>query len=172
MTEIHKLNSLHQLLEDDSRKFTSGEILLLQHLPIWISKANSLQLKTILQKYLDLVKAHVNKLDNFFEEAEINYLSSQNKIMQAFIEDAEVRVNNCTEQNIRDAAILAIVQNINHYKISTYGTAAAFANTLNMNRTAAIFYECEINEKEIDKRLSELAKADINNHAKITDQIA
>ena len=61
---------------------------------------------------------------------------------------------------------MAVVQNINHFKISTYGTAAAFANTLGMSKTAVLFHECEINEKQIDDRLTQLAEFEINNEAR------
>ena len=54
----------------------------------------------------------------------------------------------------------------NHFKISTYGTAAAFANALNMEKQASVFHEAEVNEKQIDDRLSQLAEHEINIKAK------
>ena len=82
--------------------------------------------------------------------------------MHAFIAEAEEKMNNCFDFSIRDACILASVQNINHFKISSYGTAAAFANTLGMAKTAVLFHECEVSEKQIDDRLSQLAEHEIN----------
>ena len=60
MTENNQLiTTLHNLLDYDARKFTSAEIQLKNSLPEWINKASSLQLKTVLQKYLDFVQQHV-----------------------------------------------------------------------------------------------------------------
>ena len=160
------ITTLHNLLDYDARKFTSAEIQLKNSLPAWINKASSLQLKTVLQKYLGFVQQHVQKIEGFFEEEKISSLSLTNRVMRAFIEEAEEKLANCTDAAIKDACLLAGIQAINHFKISTYGTAAAFANALGMEKQAAIFHEAEVNEKQIDDRLSQLAEYEINTKAK------
>lgn len=166
MSESIKISTLHNLLDDNARKFTVAEIHLQKTIPHWISKATSVKLKTILQKYEDVIKSHVSKLEKFFEEESIAYLSVTNRIMHAFIEEGEETINNCKDVSVRDACLLATIQNINHYKISCYGTAAAFANALDMHKTASLFHEAEVNEKQIDDRLSQLAEHEINIDAK------
>jgi ferritin-like metal-binding protein YciE len=162
----HPIATLHQLLEADACKFTKAEILLQHILPEWIQKANSLQLKIILQRYQEFVQQHTQKLENYFREADISTCSTQNNIMYAYIEEAQEKLLCCSDPLVRDAGLLAAVQAINHYKISTYGTAAAFAKALGMEKQAAIFYELEINEKQIDDRLSQLAEFEINAKAR------
>jgi ferritin-like metal-binding protein YciE len=163
---IQNIASLHDLLDYDARKFMSAEVQLKNVLPDWINKASALKLKTVLQKYLELVQQHVQKMEGFYDEENIGFLSLKNRIMQAFIDEAEEKLSNCTDAAIKDASLLASVQAINHFKISTYGTAAAFANTLDMGRSATVFHEAEINEKQIDDRLSQLAEHEININAK------
>ena len=160
------ITTLHNLLDYDARKFTSAEIQLKKSLPEWINKASSLQLKTVLQKYLGFVQEHVQKIEGFFEEEKISSLSLTNRVMRVFIEEVEEKLANCTDAAIKDACLLAGIQAINHFKISTYGTAAAFANALGMEKQAAIFHEAEVNEKQIDDRLSQLAEYEINTKAK------
>ena len=160
------ITTLHNLLDYDARKFTSAEIQLKNSLPEWINKASSLQLKTVLQKYLGFVQEHVQKIEGFFEEEKISSLSLTNRVMRVFIEEVEEKLANCTDAAIKDACLLAGIQAINHFKISTYGTAAAFANALGMEKQAAIFHEAEVNEKQIDDRLSQLAEYEINTKAK------
>ena len=160
------ITTLHHLLHYDARKFTSAEIQLQNNLPDWINLAGSFKLKTVLQKYLGFVQLHIQKMEGFVEEEKINSLSLTNRIMRAFIEEAEEKLAECTDAAIKDACLLASVQVINHYKISMYGTAAAFANALGMEKHAAVFHEAEINEKQIDDRLSQLAEHEINTSAK------
>ena len=160
------ITTLHKLLDYDARKFTSAEIQLKNSLPEWINNAGSLQLKTVLQNYLDFVQKHVQKMDSFFAEEKINSLSLTNRVMRAFIEETEEKLANCTDAEVKDACLLACIQAINHFKISTYGTAAAFANALGMEKQAAIFHEAEVSEKQIDDRLSQLAEHEINIKAK------
>lgn len=157
------INTLHQLLDYDARKFAIAEIHLKSVLPDWISKTSSLQLKTVLQRYLDFVNRHIEKLEGFYKEEEISSLSISNRIMRAFIDEAEEKFACCTgAPPVKDASLLAGIQTINHYKISTYGTAAAFALALGMQQQAAIFHEAEVNEKQIDDRLSQLAEHEVN----------
>ena len=160
------LASLHNLLDYDASKFIGAEIQLKKSLPTWINKAGSMKLKSVLQKYLDLVQQHIQKMEGFFEEEKFSSLSLTNRIMQAFIEEAEEKLSNCTDPDVKDACLLASIQAINHFKISAYGTAAAFSNTLGMEKQAAIFHEAEVNEKQIDDRLSQLAEHEINIKAK------
>lgn len=158
--------TLHNLLDSDSRKFTSAEILLKRILPDWINKTSSIKLKTILQKYFEFVQQHIEKLEDFFAEENINSLVINNRIMKAFVEETEERLMQCKDAEVKDACLLSSIQAINHYKISSYGTAAAFAKALEMEKQAGVFHEIEINEKQIDDRLSQLAEYEINRKAK------
>jgi ferritin-like metal-binding protein YciE len=156
------ITTLHHLLDYDARKFTSAEIQLKNSLTDWINKASSPMFKAILQKYRDFVQQHIKKMEGFFEEEEITSLSLSNRVMQAFIEEADEKLNNCTDSEVKDACLLACIQAINHFKISVYGTAAAFAKVLGMEKYAGVFHESEVNEKQIDDRLSQLAEHEIN----------
>jgi ferritin-like metal-binding protein YciE len=162
------INTLQGLLDYNAGKFTSGEIQLQKSLPEWINMATSLQLKVILEKYYDLVELHIKKMEVFFEEEKILSLGFHNRVMQSYIEELNEALSKCADSKIKDACIVAGLQAINHLKISSYGTAAAFANTLEMEKQAAIFHEAEINEKQIDDRLSQLAAHEINPVAKTT----
>lgn len=108
----------------------------------------------------------LHNLLDFYEEEKIVSLSLTNRVMKAFIEEAEEKLANCTDAEIKDACLLACIQAINHFKISTYRTAAAFANALGMEKQATFFHEAEVNEKQIDDRLSQLAEHEINIKAK------
>lgn len=159
------LSTLKDLLDYDASKFTSAEVHLKNALPAWISQADSLKLKNVLQKYLELVKQHIQNIESFFEDEKIMSESISNRVMEAYIEESNEKLAECTDNDLKDACILACIQAINHFKISAYGTAAAFANTLNMEKQAAIFHEAEINEKQIDDRLSQLAEHETNRKA-------
>ncbi len=165
------INTLHKLLDYDARKFTSAEIQLKRSLEDWIEKAGSLQFKIVLQKYHSFVQDHVKKMESFFEDEEISSLSFTNRVMNAFIEESNEKLNSCSDQEVRDACLLASIQVINHYKISIYGTAAAFAKELGMDKFAPVFHEFEVNEKQIDDRLSQLAEHEINVKAKATIEL-
>ena len=160
------LTSLKNLLDYNIQKATGVEAQLIHILPEWINQSGSVKLKVVLQKYLDLVQLHLENLNNFLEEEKIISLSVTNRIMQAFIQETTEQLDKCTDAEVKDACLLACVQNINHFKISLYGTWAAFANALDMSKHASVFREAEVNEKQIDDRLSQLAVHEINVNAR------
>ncbi len=164
--EHQTITNLHDLLKHDVCRFTAAEVLLKDNLPEWINRAGSLQLKTVLQKYLDFVILHIQKAEEFLRKEQVTFPGTGNRVMQAFVEETGEILNACTDGEVRDACLLASIQEINHFKISVYGTAAAFANTLEMPGYAALFHEAEVNEKQIDDRLSQLAEFEINRRAK------
>ena len=168
MTDIHdSLESLHQLFDYDVKKFISAEAELLSHLPKFMEASSSLKLKNILMRYEEYVKNHLSDLNNFIQEEKISLVDFTNAIMIAFIKDVNDKMALCANSYVKDACILSCIQGINHYKISVYGSAAAFSNALGMPYYAKVFHEAEVNEKKIDDRLSQLAEFEINNQAKV-----
>ncbi len=167
-TNNSDITTLHNLLDYDASRFTSAEAQLKPVLVEWINDAGSLKLKAVMQKYLDFVLQHIVKFESFFETENIQSISLQNRVMFALIEDSKEKIGICNEPATKDACILACIQRVNHFKISMYGTAASFANTLGMGKAAEIFHEAEVNEKQIDDRLSQLAEHEINLMARST----
>lgn len=164
--ENDSINTLHNLLDYDVSKFISAEAELKNCLPKWISEANSLQLKNVLEKYLEFVRHHLKRIDEFIQEEQIGLLAVNNPLMLAYIKETDERLAACTNAAVKDACLLASIQEINHYKICFYGTGAAFSTLLELEKSAAIFREAEVNEKHIDDRLSQLALYEINKKAK------
>lgn len=164
--ELTGITTLHNLLDFEASKFSSAEVQLKNVLPQWISKANSVKLKTVLQKYRDDIGTHLANLEEFVDAEQLISLSLTNRIMRAYIDDTNEKLQLCTDAEVTDACLLASIQMINHFKISAYGTAAAFSNTLGMDRAAHFFHEAEVHEKQIDDRLTQLAQYEINFRAK------
>lgn len=159
------ITTLHNLLDYDASKFNNAEIQLKNILPDWIRIAGTEKLKEVLFKYSDFVSQHIDNFNYFIESEDIKSLSISNRIMHAFIEELEEKMKLCTDSEVKDACLLAGIQEINHFKISAYGTAAAFAKTLGNEEAYEIFQEAEVNEKQIDDRLTQLAKFEINKRA-------
>jgi len=158
--------TLHDLLGYDAKKIADAEIQVKKALQGYTGNTNNLKLQDVLRKYIAFIDQHIEKLEMFLVKEKIFPFSPVNKVMQAFIAHTEEKLSVCIDEGIKDACLLASVQEINHYKISMYGTAAAFAKTLEMEDISAIFHEAEINEKHIDDRLSQLAEHEINSKAK------
>jgi ferritin-like metal-binding protein YciE len=161
------ISSLSQLLDQDISRMMSTELLLKNSISGWVSNKNSAALKLLMHDYLDVAEKHIRQLDLFFGKKNTESSDPENRIMQAYIKEADERLSGCTRPEIKDACMSAIVQSIAHLKISLYGTAAAFAAATGLQAAGLLFHQAAQDEKEMDERLSYLAEHELNRKASI-----
>lgn len=164
--DFTNITTLHNLLDHEVSKYSSAEIQLTHSLLEWINKASSIKLKNVLQRYHDDIQQHLSKIADFVDAERLISSSFTNRIMKSYIDDTNESLAMCSDAEVADACLLASIQKINHFKISAYGTAASFANALEMETAARFFHEAEVHEKQIDDRLTQLAHFEINVKAK------
>jgi ferritin-like metal-binding protein YciE len=66
------------------------------------------------------------------------------------------------EPSVKDAALIAAAQKVEHYEIGTYGTMATFANLLGYKEAAALLKQTLDEEKQTDTKLTKIAEKKIN----------
>jgi ferritin-like metal-binding protein YciE len=71
-------------------------------------------------------------------------------------------MNEKMENSVRDAAIIASAQKIEHYEISGYGTARAYAMQLGLSEVEDLLTATLNEEYEADDSLTALAFFDVN----------
>ncbi|QEM07660.1 DUF892 family protein [Mucilaginibacter rubeus] len=165
METMSTTSSLRQLLYEDVSRMISAEMLLKSSVLGWINKGNSASLKMLMLGYQDVVEKHIRQLGAFRREEQITACIPSNGVMSAFIADADDRLFACTRPEVRDVCLLSAIQSINHFKISVYGTMAAFAGAVRLEKAGLMFHQAELDEKEIDERLSYLAEHELNRKA-------
>jgi len=66
---------------------------------------------------------------------------------------------------VKDAALIAAAQRVEHYEMAGYGTARTLANQLGHERAARVLQETLEEEKAADRTLSEIAESSVNRQA-------
>jgi ferritin-like metal-binding protein YciE len=66
---------------------------------------------------------------------------------------------------VRDAALIAAAQAVEHYEISRYGSLVAWAKQLGRNDCAELLKQNLEEEKAADKKLTALAESQVNRKA-------
>jgi ferritin-like metal-binding protein YciE len=66
---------------------------------------------------------------------------------------------------VRDAAVIASIQRLLHFKIAGYGTVATYAKILGLLNEAARFAEHTNCDKAVDQQLTEIARNTVNPRA-------
>lgn len=161
-TTTNGISTLHHLLDYDIQQFTGIENALNISLKKWIRTASDLKLKSILQQYHGIVQEHISQLQEVIQTEKLNWVTVGNRVIKALLQQTEEKIKQCRDLQISDACLLASIQQINHLKISWYGTAAEFSKELESEKMASLFHFFELNEKKIDHLLSRLAKKEIN----------
>lgn len=131
----------------------------IKEIPALIEKAYSDELKSALRMHLSETKEHVKRLDRVFKiinkkPEKLDWISDEMNLMA----DAETFVKDNVSSPLLDAAIIAIVQRIEHFEIATYGSLREFARVLDWSEVRDLLKETIKEEANADKLLTKLAE--------------
>ena len=88
----------------------------------------------------------------------------RNPIMRAYVHEASRIAENCST-NVRDVVLVAVLQQMVHFLIASYGTIATHAKALGFMDQAAVFHGYAESDRQFDMDLSSLAKTEVNPQA-------
>lgn len=153
---------LRQLLEDQLKDVYWAEKAITKSMPEIVDKVSSQELIDALTEHMEQTMQQVTRLENVFEILDLRAEAEKCEAMEGLIEEAEDVIDELDEGPVRDAAIIASAQKIEHYEIASYGTLRAFANLLGEYEAASLLEETLEEEKETDLKLTDLAESVIN----------
>jgi ferritin-like metal-binding protein YciE len=93
--------------------------------------ATSPELKSAFQQHLTETEGHVARLEQAFEALGEKAKKKACKAMQGLIEEGEETIKEEAEPEVKDAALIAAAQRVEHYEMAGYGTVSAYAKLLN-----------------------------------------
>ena len=173
---MENMNQLRDLLKHEIKDLYSAEQQIIEALPKMIENANNNQLKKALQQHLQITKKQKDRLDEVMEhlgeESEDNggifgIFRGGDKClaMEGIIKEGEKLMKEEMSPEVSDAAIIAAAQKVEHYEISSYGTARAYARELNLRQVEDLLRQTLDEEYEADDLLTELAESRVNEKA-------
>ena len=84
--------------------------------------------------------------------------------MEGIIKEGEKLMKEDMSPEVSDAAIIAAAQKVEHYEISSYGTARTYARELNLDEVEDLLRQTLNEEYEADD-LTEIAESRVNEKA-------
>lgn len=181
MYNMKTIDSLHELLKHELKDLYSAETQIIEALPAMIERAGSKKLKTALEDHLAVTNKQKKRLEKIQELLNdendtqpeekkgffANLFKSKEgeehcKAMEGLVKEGNSLLKEDMTQEVMDAGIIAACQKIEHYEISSYGTAKAYALQLHMATVAAMLEETLNEEYFADDSLTKLAVGDIN----------
>lgn len=159
------MDSFDKLYVDQLRDVYNAEKQLTKALPKMAKAASSEELKSALEEHLEVTKRQVERLEEVFRGLGRPATGKTCKGMAGLIEEGQEILEEDFEPDVLDAGIIAAAQKVEHYEIATYGTLRTFAETKGDTKSARILQEILEEEKDADRKLTELAEASINMEA-------
>jgi ferritin-like metal-binding protein YciE len=160
---------MQDLLIHQLQDIYSAEQQLTKALPKMQKKASTEALATAFGDHLEETKHQIERLDRIFKLVEEKAGGVQCRAMQGLIEEGEEILEEDGNEDVIDAALIAAAQRVEHYEISAYGSAKAFAALLGLTDVVDLLNETQEEETAADKKLSLIATAEVNARAAGTD---
>lgn len=162
---------LRELFIDSLKDIYWAEKALVKALPKMAKNATSENLITAINEHLTVTEEQVSRLEQVFEIIGEKASAKKCEAMEGLIKEGESIMEETQEGPVRDAGIISASQKIEHYEIATYGTLAAFAQTLGEDDACELLQQTLDEEKEADKMLNETAYNNINFEATEDDEM-
>ena len=165
-----RLNTLNNLYVDQLKDLYSAERQLVQALPKMAEAANNAELKAAFAAHLQETQGHVKRIEQIFSSLDDTPGGENCKGMKGLIEEGDEIIKRRGKAEIKDAALIAAAQRVEHYEIAGYGVARTFAQQLGYTEAADLLQQTLDEEGEADKKLTSIAeghmlKAGINEGA-------
>ena len=156
------MDTFEQLFEETVKDIYYAEKAILKALPKMAKKATSKKLQTAFTKHESETEKQVERLEQVFELLGKRASGKKCPAIDGIIEEASEVMKEAEDDMVRDAAMLAAAQSVEHYEISRYGTLVAWAAKMNMQKVEKLLQTTLDEEKATDAKLTELADMEIN----------
>jgi ferritin-like metal-binding protein YciE len=156
------LEDLKELFVDELRDVLSAEKQLLKALPKMAKAATSTELRKGFEKHLKETEGQVGRLEQVFESVGETARAKTCKAMKGLLEEGSEIIAEDMESDVKDAALIAAAQKVEHYEIATYGTLVTWAKQLDLKKAAKLLGQTLDEEKNTDLKLTELAESSVN----------
>ena len=167
-----QMESFDKLYVDQLRDMYNAEKQLTKALPKMAKAASNPELRTALEEHLEVTKRQVERLEEVFRGLGRPATGKTCKAMAGLIEEGQEVLEEDFEPDVLDAGIIAAAQKVEHYEIASYGTLRTFAETKGDTKSARILEEILEEEKEADRRLTDIAESFVNTQAESSEDEA
>ena len=161
-----KVKSLRELFEVElSYAYDCEKKLAEKGLPSMIENANSTELRSALQQHLQETQQHITRLERIFAAIGKDPETSSNDVLDKMMGAAKDSVSHIEASPLRDAALIANGNEVEHYEIALYGTLSAFARALGLAEVAGPLETTLKEEKAADAKLTQIGQSVMNPQA-------
>jgi len=157
-----RLDNLQDLFVQELKDLYNAERQIQDALPKMAEKASNEELRAALNEHLQLTGEHVRRLEQIFDTLQESPTGFKCKGMEGILDESKDLLKQDGEPSVKDAGLIGQAQRVEHYEISGYGTARAYAERLGFGEAARMLQQTLQEEEEADRRLTMIAEQVVN----------
>lgn len=166
-----KLKSLDDLLVHELQDIYHAEGQITKAIPKMIKAATHPELKAAFEEHLEQTEGQIERLEQVFKLLGLPAKAKKCDGMAGLIEEGKKIIEEDAEPSVRDAALIAAAQKVEHYEIASYGCVCTYAEMLGYEQVHDLLGQTLDEEETTDEKLSVLAETVINIEAEEADDI-
>jgi ferritin-like metal-binding protein YciE len=156
--------NLRDLWTNQLRTLLSAEEQIVRALPDMITHASDAQLRQAFQSHLQESETHIKRLEQILAEQKRtdsgldNTRPAKCKTIAAMKAEAEDLFVDARDAWVRDVALIAAAQRVEHYEIASYGSVRQWARLLGETHAAELLDQTAKEEGHADHLLTEISE--------------
>ena len=152
------VNTMEDLMLEELRDLYHAEKQLTKALPKMAKAAHSPELKVAFEGHLNETKEQVARLESVFKLLGHEAKAKTCEAMLGLVKEGEQAIEAKMAAEIRDCALIAAAQKVEHYEMSGYGTLRTWALQLGHADVAKLLSQTESEEKAADQKLTKICE--------------
>lgn len=160
-----EFKNLEDLFCDQLEDLYDAEQRLTKALPKMAEAASCPHLTDAFKHHLKETEGQVERLERVFRLLDKEPKTKTCEAMKGLIAEGEEIVKAKGDADVKDAALIAAGQRVEHYEMAGYGSARNFAQRLGLQEAAQLLQQTLDEEGSADHKLTELAEEGINKRA-------
>lgn len=157
-----KVKSLDDLFVHQLKDLYSAEKQLVNALPKMAKAASTDELKQGFEHHLEQTREHVSRIEEIFSNRDGSPRGKKCVGMEGLIEEGSEVIKSDMEGAVRDAALIAAAQRVEHYEIAGYGTARTFAERVGDKKAVRLLDKTLSEEEKTNEKLTSIAESKVN----------
>lgn len=156
------LNTLDSLFMHELQDVYSAEQQILKALPAMIKAATAPELVAALKAHEKQTQEHRSRIETIFQTRGEKAQAHKCKGMAGVLEENSELLGEEMPPEVRDVAIVAAAQRVEHYEMAVYGCLRTYAQVLGDVDSAKLLQKTLDEEADADRKMTELAEFTIN----------
>ena len=152
------VDSMEKLLISELKDIYSAETQITKALPKMAKAATSRELRTAFEHHLKETEGQIERLDQIFEILGESPRGKTCDGMKGVLEEGSQAMHEVQEGPVRDEAMIAGAQRVEHYEMAAYGTVRTYAERLGNQQIAKLLEQTLEEEKAADQKLTQISE--------------